>query len=362
MLAWLPVLIYAIGVPGLAGAASAARDIPAAPVVGPAAHPSGEPRVTLAPIRFEPQTARPGRELRFAITVTNSTRETVSLQSIVIPITGSSDPDRFLEPGSPRSRSAEAVDWVTFPGFGPRIELRPKQQVVFPASLRVPRDARPGTYSLGIGIARSISAPATNVASGPSTQVRLRTVLPSVVIVRVPGQVVSDIRLRDLKAPRVVWGGDRPTFTVRVENVGDTDLVIDGKVDLSSFLSSAGRTLNATGPEKGQPTLPGGTRVLKMRWNDPPLFGWFQPQLVVVGGKGSGVRVSDNLDTVYVLPPWWLLVLLAIAIWLPIYARRRRRGDENRIDARRARARERVEARLRKQEAMRRARESRGRR
>jgi hypothetical protein len=358
LLAVVPALICAICATGVAGAASG-TDVPSRPEIGKVASSGGDPRVALTPYKFQTQTAKPGAELRYAITVANTTDETVTLQPEVIPIQGSRDPDRFAEPGSRKSRSSVAVDWVSFPGFGDHIDLRPGTQVRFPAVLRVPGDAHPGTYALGVGVAQPVSAPATNIADNPSSRVRLRAVLPSVVIVRVPGKVLSDIRLKDVEAPRIVWGGSSPTFEVKVENVGDSDLVIDGKVDLSSFLSSADRTLNAKGPDDGFPTLPGGSRVRKMRWNDPPLFGWFQPELVVVGGEGSGVRVTDNLDTVFVLPPWWLLVLLALAIWLPLWLRRRNRDDDGWQNARRAKARERVEARMRKQEAMRRAQDAR---
>jgi hypothetical protein len=351
--------VLCVIVPTFAHAATSTQRIPPKPELGPAASTSGDPRVALVPIKFPPQAAKPGTELRFPLRVTNTTDHAVVLQAIAIPIQGSTVPDRFAEPGSADSRSADAVAWVGFPGFDRQLQLEPGQQVLFPASVRIPRDARPGTYSLGIGVSQRISAPATNVADAPSTQVRLRAILPSVVILRVPGEVESDVRLSHLQAPRLVWSGQHPTFSVRVKNVGDTDLRIDGKVGLSSFLSSAGRTLNAKGPEKGFETLPGGTRELKMRWADPPLLGWFRPELVVVGGKGSGVRVTDNLDTVFVLPPWWLLVLLALAIWLPIRARRKRRGDEGWNERRLARARERVEGRMRKQEAMRRAQDAR---
>ena len=70
-------------------------------------------------------------------------------------------------------------------------------------------------------------------------------------------------------------------FRARVENVGDTDLVLDAKVDLDAFLGTASRSLDAAGPESGHPTLPYGERELRMAWNDPPLLGWFRPELVV---------------------------------------------------------------------------------
>ena len=103
------------------------------------------------------------------------------------------------------------------------------------------------------------------------------------------------------------------------------------------------------------PTLPEGVRELRMRWSDPPLVGWFRPELVVVGGEGSGVRVTRPLDNVYVIPPWWMLLALVVAIWLPIRSLRKRRRRMRASGADRRRARTRVERRLRTQQAKERA-------
>lgn len=314
----------------------------------------GEPRIALSPVRFEPQEAKPGRELRFPLRLRNTTDEAVYVSALAIPIEGSSDPDRYAEPAGPSSRGADAARWVSFPGFPDRLRLPPDTEVAFPASIRVPRGATPGTHAVGLAISQRVSAVGTDVAEAPSTRLRLALDLASVAVVRVPGDAVAAARLRGIDAPRFVWSGDDPAFRARVENVGDTDLTLDGQVELSSFLTSARRTLDAAGPEDGFPTLPGGTRELTMRWTDPPLLGWFEPELVVVGGKGSGVRITDELETVYVLPPWWLLLLVVLALLVPWRAHRRRRSPGNRATGR-ARARARVEERIRRDEARRRA-------
>jgi hypothetical protein len=71
------------------------------------------------------------------------------------------------------------------------------------------------------------------------------------------------------------------------------------------------------------------------------------------------VRVTERLDTVYVLPPWWLVLLVLVALWLPVRAWRRRRRAMRESGADRSRARSRVERRLRKQRAQERARAAR---
>lgn len=323
---------------------------------------NADPRVSLGPSRFDPHDAQPGDTLRYELVVRNTTPAAIRIRPRVLPIEGSPDPDEYARVGGRSSRGIELLDWVTFPGFGASRELAVGTELRMPVSIQVPTDPPPGTFSLGLSITWTVAPIGVDNIDAPASRVSLAPTLSSVAVIRLPGDVVPEARLRDVQAPRIVWGGDSPRFSARVENVGDTDLLIDGKVDLNAFIGTASRTLDAAGPAKGQPALPGGARVVKMRWSDPPLVGWFEPELVVVGGKGSGVRISKDLETVYVLPPWWLILLVLIAIALPLRARRRRRRDPATQQVRTARARHRVETRMRRAEARRRAEAARRRR
>lgn len=345
-----------------AGAAAPAPEVPPAPVES-ATQPAGADDLRflgLSPARFAPIDAARASQHRYRLQARNTTLETLRIQPIAIPLEGSSRPGAYAQPAGSGSRNARAVEWVTFPGFSEPRELRPGRQLVFPAVVTIPASASPGTYAIGLAVRQRVTAPATSI--GSSTRVDLANLVVSPAVLRVPGDAVAAASVRDIQAPRVVWGGRRQEFRARVVNVGDTDLVLDGKVDLDAFLGSAGRTLDAAGAEQGQATLPDGQRDLVMRWGDPPLLGWFSPELVVVGGAGSGVRITRQLPTVYVLPPWWLIALLVAALLLPLWARRRRRRRPGWQEMDRTRRATRVEERLRKQEAIARARQARGRR
>lgn len=319
-------------------------------------------RVSLGPSRFDPVDANPGDTLEYELVVRNTTTAAVRIRPRVLPIEGSPDPDEYARVGGRSARGSELLDWVTYPGFGNSRELAAGTEIRIPVRVQVPQDPPPGTYSLGLSITWTVAAVGVDTTDAPASRVTLTPTLASVAVIRLPGEVVPEARLRGIEAPRIVWGGDSPRFSARVENVGDTDLLIDAKVDLNAFIGTASRTLDAAGPPQGQPSLPGGTRVVEMRWSDPPLVGWFEPELVVVGGKGSGVRISKDLETVYVLPPWWLILIVVAAIALPLRASRRRRRDPHSQDLRRAQAKHRVEARMRKADARRRAEAARRRR
>ncbi len=339
----------------------------AAPAAAPLTRPldaaienaGSEPRVSLGPSRFDPYDAQAGDVLTYEMLVRNTTADTVRLRPLALAIEGSPNPDEYARVGGRSARSHELVDWVEFPGFDAGLELESGHQVRIPVRVTVPSDPPPGTHALGLSVAWTVAPVGVDTQDAPAGRVRLAPTLTSVAVINLPGEAVAEARLRSVDAPRWVWGGDRPTFRARVENVGDTELTIDGKVDLDAFVLTASRTLDAAGPERGQPTLPGGVRDVKMRWTDPPLLGWFQPELVIVGGKGSNVRIAKDLDTVYVLPPWWLVLLVAIAIWLPLRARRRRSRDPEARELRSARAKHRVEQRLARDRARQRAEEAR---
>jgi hypothetical protein len=333
--------------------AAAAPDVPKRPVSSQVAA-DGTSQVTLAPARFDVVDAEPGTPLRLALEVTNYSSESIRLSTLVIPLQGSNDPGSFATPGNEMSRSAEAVGWVRMPLkryqlLGPATKLR------FPVTVQVPNDARPGTYALGLVVSQRIGGGAIAGLETNEAMVRLGADLASQLVIRVPGEAVSDLRVRDVESPRIVWGGERPVFGAMVYNEGDTLLAVDAELQLDAFIGTARRDV-AT---ESQNLLPGGRRAVSMTWSDPPLFGWFTPKLVVVGGTGSGVRVERNLPTVWVLPPWWFLVLFALAIIVPTWRLLRRRRDPAWQEQRRRQSIERVEARKRRARARERAEQAR---
>ena len=347
------VVVVVLACTGMAIAAPAGNElteqIPDEPVVSKVDG-SSPPRVALSPARFEDQRADPGTTLRLAISVTNFQDEPVTLQSTVLPLQGSTDPDSFATTGDDESVSAAAVEWVEMP-FEIWPSLAPDRQLRFPVTIRIPESAAPGSYALGLGVRQRVSGPSIGGLDTNDARVRLDAGVVSQIVVTVTGDAAPDLRVRDVEAPRLIWGGSSSTFSASAFNEGNTLLEVDAEVRLDAFIGTAARDLST----EAQPLLPGGRRDIELRWSDPPLVGWFRPKLVVVGGEGSGERVEKSLDTVYVLPPWWLVLLAAIAIWLPVRSVRKRRRRMQATGADRAKAIERVEARRRKAEAKRRA-------
>ena len=214
-----------------------------------------DPRVSLGPSRFDPYDANAGDTLEYELVVRNTTPASIRIRPKVLAIEGSADPDEYARVGGRSARGIELVDWVTWPGFGSSREVPAGTELRIPVRVQVPSDPPPGTYALGLSITWTIAGIGVDTTDAPASRISLAPTLSSVAVIRLPGEVVPEARLRDVQAPRIVWGGDSPRFSARVENVGDTDLMIDGKVDLNAFIGTASRTLDAAGPAKSGPRI-----------------------------------------------------------------------------------------------------------
>lgn len=286
------------------------------------------PRLLLKPARFAQQIA-PGFSSTVKVEAKNETARTLELEFVAID----------LEAGEGESFAAPAVgdversalEWVMFDRS--KQTLAPGEALQIDVEVDVPPDARPGAYAFAVA-ARQVHAPiGVNDGESIGSKVELRANLASTFVIVVPGAATSSAKLVSHDSPRFVWGSDEPAFGAVVENDGDTLLKLEAATELSSFGAFASRTLKS----QERPTLPGGRRELRMEWSDRPWIGWFTPRMVVVGGEGTGVRVEEQLPTVFVLPPWWVLVLLLVAIAIPIRAgaqrRRRIRQHHARLNA-----------------------------
>lgn len=259
----------------------------------------------------------PGATKVVALQIRNNSPDAVQLRFVAIDLEAG-EGESFAQPVAGDARRS-GMTWATF-DEGP-VEIPPRGSIEVPVTVRVPEDARPGAYAFAVAAMQAFSPLGVNGGDEIGSRVQLRANLGSSFVVSVPGDARASARIVRVDSPRLVWGSTEPRFDVVAENDGDTLLELEAATEVSPFGAFAARTLKSD----EQPTLPGGRRTLTMDWSDRPWIGWFTPSVVLVGGAGSGVRVEQELDTVFVLPPWWVLVLVAVAIALPINAHVRRR-------------------------------------
>lgn len=259
--------------------------------------------------------AKPGSTSTAAFEVRNTTQAPVRIETSAMQARGSSTGRSLVEVDTTASKDAtrNGSSWLTFPkrtftlAAGARTTVRIR--------VSVPEDARPGVH----GVIAMFSVPTTKPgASGAGVQGKAG--IGAALLLEVPGAAKAAARLVSSHGPSVIRSGKSGTFRARVENTGDTLLRFDSEVRMDGIVGAT-RVLDAD----VQLALPGGQRSFRFRYDDPPLFGRYTPQLTVVGGEGSDVRVSTDLDAVWVLPPWWLVGALVAAIVLAIVGIRARR-------------------------------------
>ena len=153
----------------------------------------------------------------------------------------------------------------------------------------------------------------------------------------VTGNLRQEGTIARVDAPRVIWWDGLDLGKVPVlddlrglgvasvefdwKNTGNRSDDIGGALVIESDLS--GKDV-ATITFDDRVVLRGATREFRVTWSrDIPFFGRFTPTVKVVDSAGRAhVR---ELDPIWVIPSWWYLLALALAIALPVWWRRRSR-------------------------------------
>jgi hypothetical protein len=308
------------------------KDIPAGKVVyAPSkADTTGHQVVTLSPPQLV-QPAPPGTRFRVAIQLINYGTTAESLYVHTENLAAATSPESFARPAGTTNGAAQ---WMR-----PEVtsfRIGPAQQARFAVDVDVPKSAAPGVHAIAVVVSHELATPAISTQNG--ARVAVNASLASEFLLLVSGSVTDNVRLSHPHGPRIVWHGQHPTFTALYENSGQS--LGQGTPTFSTgTFSGVASTDIKLDPVMA---LPGGTRLLSVKWNDTPWLGWFHPKMFVTCGCGQpGATRSVSFPTVFVLPPWWVLVLLALAIILPpirstILWRRRKQELLDAADARRA--------------------------
>jgi hypothetical protein len=221
--------------------------------------------------------------------------------------------------------SQKSVDGGTWIRVQQKVTVGPRQTVVVPFTITVPRDARPGDHPAGIA--------ATVTATGGTVAVESRVGFR--VMMRVSGTITAALAVDDLTATyRRSWnpfsaGTIRISYTTT--NDGSVAVTGTGRVTTSGPFGLGKRDARANVEE----TLPGGSRKTDIRlagvWGLGPLRTTVDvtPSLLAGDTSGAEIRPASTTVTVWTVP-WPQLLLAAIVVALlfafrTVNRRRRRR-------------------------------------
>lgn len=270
----------------------------------------------------------PGQQDTYCIGFQNRGTKPIDLK---VAATNLSADDAGLPTAELEAADRGTAKWLTLPTT--KVEGLGSGEIAWlTVRVRVPDDALAGSNYASVvasGEAESQQQEGSNVQAVPNIVTQL--------FFDIPGNATRQGKVTDIRSPRVIWWdgfglGDVPVLdklrglgvaSVRFgwKNTGDFTSDIGGRVRITSDLS--GKSV-ATLDVPEQVVLRDSERQFEITWKDDiPLVGRFTPVLEVTGDSG---RVEKHeLDPIWVIPSWWYIVLLALAIAIPVWWRRRSR-------------------------------------
>jgi hypothetical protein len=242
--------------------------------------------------------------------VQNQTRTDIHLEVEVVDMeegAGNSSAFEYVPIGEARRGAGAWIEAIKPPGF----DIEAAHERAIPVVVTIPDDAGAGGYYAALVF--------TAKDPRPKAQVPIDQRVPVPVLVTVAGNAERDLRVSIEPDERWHWSGGTATWTIQLENAGDVHEVIAGRVRIDGALSTA-----RSRPIKPGILLPGERRRQHVTFDlrdAPDLVG---AELRVERDEGDAVE--DGAPKLVVLP-WWLLVLLALAIAVIWWRLRARRGS-----------------------------------
>lgn len=269
---------------------------------------------------------QPGERATFCIGFQNRGVDPLTLELEVADVAAD-------EEGLPSSqREADdrgASGWVKLPTT--RIaDLSSGDVAWLDVEVRVPEDALPGSSYASV-----VATDATPFPEDDAPKVQAIPSVASQLFFNIPGDAVRNGEIRNIRSPGVIWWdgvglGDLPVLerlrglgvgTIRFSwrNSGDFTSEVRGRLHIRSDL---GAKVVTSIPVPDTVVLARSERDFEATWkNEIPMIGRFTPVLEVTGDNGRVERFE--LDPIWVIPAWWYLATLALAIALPIVIRQR---------------------------------------
>lgn len=284
--------------------------------------------MTLSPPLFE-MTLKPGEETAHTIRITNPTKNLIELYPSAGNFAASGEGgepkyeigEKAIENTSPFS----IANWVSF--FEPKVALLPEQVVEFRFRIKVPENAEPGGH---YGVVFLGTKPPDDKTD--SSQVSLSTMVGSLLLVRVPGDVHEEANIDEFSIP---WFFFSPPidFTVYLKNIGNVHVRPKGDVTVLNWRGQEETRIDVN-PTKGS-VLPESRRKFDALWNPEAKYFWEMPigrfHATLKIDYGENHRELSRSVIFWIVPKWLIItvsilfLLIIILIIFFIIRRKRRR-------------------------------------
>jgi len=246
-----------------------------------------------------------GDSLIQTIRLTNPTDKLVEVYPRVMNFRAAGEggePD-FYDEGDDASKFSLAK-WISFNQS--KIALAPEQVVEFKYTINVPQGAEPGGH---YGVIFFATQPPENKIN--SSQVSLGSMIGSLILAKVPGQIVEKAFIEDFKTDKKIYITSPVKTNLRISNLGNVHFKPYGSITISGWYQSPKNKININ-EQKGN-VLPDSTRKFTNEVKFSPWsFGYFKALAEITYGENEKILLAEYG---FWLVPVWLIVLIVI---LPI--------------------------------------------
>lgn len=296
-------------------------------------------QVKIQPLLFEKK-IDPGTEFTEVLSISNLSDSEQTYYPRVRDIVGIGDDQQPIYANEEDAKNGMALSsWITFDRDS--LTLRPGTSASVRFTVRVPKDASPGSHLAGIFFSYQPPLNRQN-ATGVGYDVG------SILNLQIAGEVDIRAMVREFSTSKVVYGEPKVVFQTRVDNLGNVFVRPRGLIEIENLFGEKIDTVmvneNATG------IIPGNTRTYEARWEDDGFhIGRYRARLALSYGEANAQQSLSAAIDFWIIPVGTLLpifgALLAFAVVFYVILRMYIRSQIARLGGGRAAIAERENAR-----------------
>lgn len=199
-------------------------------------------------------------------------------------------------------------NWITFKE--PKIAMAPEQVKEFSYTITVPTNAEPGGHYGAVFFA---TEPPESELQG--SQVSLSTMIGSLVLIKVPGQIVEKAVVDEFKTNRKIYFKTPTILNTKIANLGNVHFKPRGDIEIKGWFGTPKDKI--TFNESAGNVLPDSVRKFENKWQFSAFaFGYFKAEENIIYGD-AGKTLTENVS--FWILPWWILVVLIGIILLVVF-------------------------------------------
>lgn len=204
----------------------------------------------------------------------------------------------FAEEGTVPTQ-LELSRWISLPHD--TLTLAPQEEKTLPFTISIPVDAAPGSHFGGVFLE---TEPPKVRTTGAAVSFRVG----SVISLKISGDVIEDVQLREFATEKVVYSTPSVEFAVKVDNKGNVLMRPHGLLEVANMFGTQVASIRVN--EKGSPVFPGGDKTYTASWStDTFSIGRYQAVVSMVYGDNSRTTVTAATS-------FWILPIKFISLTL----------------------------------------------